>query len=159
MIAASVMKGLRVVTVNFQSVYNKKDEINPFLIESDVGIVLGSEKHLSPSINIAEILPQMCYLYRRDRADSRGGVIIITKKNLTAEEVKINKEPRMVVIMVEACQKPVIFASCYRPPKNTVGELLFGGMGWLTCMGGQDPIWVGGDFSLLVWWVVAVWGG
>ena len=36
------MKGLRVVTVNFQSVYNKKDEINPFLIESDVGIVLGS---------------------------------------------------------------------------------------------------------------------
>ena len=42
MIAASVMKGLRVVTVNFQSVYNKKDEINPFLIESDVGIVLGS---------------------------------------------------------------------------------------------------------------------
>ena len=69
------MKGLRDVTVNFQSVYNKKDEINPFLIESNVDIVLGSEKHLSPSLNIAEILPPMYYLYGRDRADSRGGVI------------------------------------------------------------------------------------
>ena len=44
-----------------------------------------------------------------------GGVIIITKKNLTVEEIKINKE---IAIKVETYQKPMIFASCYRPPKN-----------------------------------------
>ena len=33
---------LRVATVNFQSIYNKKDELTSFLIENNVGIVLGS---------------------------------------------------------------------------------------------------------------------
>ena len=51
-------KSLRVVTVNFQSTYNKKDELSSFLIENDVDLVLGSETHLLPSINNAEILPQ-----------------------------------------------------------------------------------------------------
>ena len=50
-------KSLRVVTVNFQSIYNKKDELGSFLVENNVDIVLGSEKHLPPSINNAEIPP------------------------------------------------------------------------------------------------------
>ena len=52
------VKSLRVVTVNFQSIYNKKDELNSFLIENDVDIVLGYETHLSPSMYTS---------YRRDR--------------------------------------------------------------------------------------------
>ena len=52
-------KSLRVVTVNFQSICNKKDEPSSFLIENDVDIVLGSETHLSASINNTEILPPM----------------------------------------------------------------------------------------------------
>ena len=81
-------KSLRVVTVNFQSIYNKKDELNSFLIENDVDIVLGYEAHLSPSINNAEILSSMYTSYGRDRADGWGGVIIITKKNVTVKEVQ-----------------------------------------------------------------------
>ena len=65
----------------------------------------------------------------------------------------------MLVIMVETYQGPVIFASCCRPPKGAVGELLFREMGWLACMRGEGPVWVGGDFGLLVWWVVAECGG
>ena len=118
-------KSLRVVTANFQSIYNKKDELNSFLIENDIDIVLRSETHLSPSINNAEILPPMYTSYRRDRADGWGGVIIITKKNLTVEEIKINKECEMVAIKGETYQKHVIFASCYRPPKNSNNELIF----------------------------------
>ena len=40
-------KSLTVVTVNFQSIYNKKDELNSFLIENDVDILLGFKTHLS----------------------------------------------------------------------------------------------------------------
>ena len=36
-------KSLRVVTVNIQSAYNKKDELSSFVIENDVDIVLGSK--------------------------------------------------------------------------------------------------------------------
>ena len=94
-------KSLRVVTVNFQSIYNKKGELSSFLIKNDIDIVLGSETHLSPSINNAEILPPMYTSYRRDRADGWGGGIIITKKNLIFGEIKINKECEMVAIKVE----------------------------------------------------------
>ena len=56
-------KSLRVVTVNFPSIYNKKDELSLFLTENDVDIVSGSETRLSPSINNAEILPPMYISY------------------------------------------------------------------------------------------------
>ena len=49
----------------------------------------------------------------------------MTKKNLTVEEIKINKEREMIVTEVETYQKPTMFASFYRPPKNTINELLF----------------------------------
>ena len=52
-------KSLRIVTVNFQSIYNKKGELSSFFIKNDIDIVSGSETHLSPSINNAEILPPM----------------------------------------------------------------------------------------------------
>ena len=67
------------------SIYNKKDELSSFHIENDVDIVLGSETHLCPLINNVEILPPMYTSYRRDRGDGWGGVIIITKKNLTVK--------------------------------------------------------------------------
>ena len=86
--------------------------------------------------------------YRRDRADGWGGVIIITKKNLTVEEVKINKDCEMVVIKVEAYQKPVIFASCYRSPKNTKNELIFEEIKRLASMHRKNPTWICGDSNL-----------
>ena len=84
---------------------------------------------------------------RTDRADGWGGVIIITKKNLTVE-MKIPKECEMVAITVETNQKPVIFASCYRPPKNTKNEPLFGEIKQLTSIQRKDPIWIAGDLDL-----------
>ena len=56
--------------------------------------------------------------YRRDQADDWDGVIKITKKNLTVEEININKECKMVEVKVETYQKPMKFASCDRPRKN-----------------------------------------
>ena len=87
--------------------------------------------------------------YRRDRTDGWGGVIIITKKNLIIEKIKINKEWEMVAIKVETYQKPVLFASCYRPPKSTNNELLFEDIKRLTSMQRKNPIWIDGDFKLL----------
>ena len=86
--------------------------------------------------------------YRRVRADGWGGVIIITKKNITVEEIKITKECEMVATKVETHQKPVIFVSCYRPPKNTNNELLFEEIKWLTSMQRKNPMWIGEDFNL-----------
>ena len=140
-------KYLWVVTFKFQSIYNKKDEVSSFLIENDVDIVLGSKTRLSPSTNSAEILPPTYTSYRRDRADGWGGLIVITKKNLTVEEIKINKECEMVAIKVETYQKPVIFTYCYRPPKNTNNELLFEEIKRLASMHRKNRMCIGGDFN------------
>ena len=141
-------KSLRVVTVNFQSIYNKEDELSSFLIENNIGIVVGFETHLSPSINNAKILRPMYTSYRCDRADGWGGVIIITKKNSTVEEIKINKGCEMTVIKVETYQKPVIFAFCYRPPKSTNNQVIFEEIKRLASMHRKRPMWIGGDFNL-----------
>ena len=54
-------------------------------------IVLWFETHISTSVNSAETLPPIYTSYRRDWADDWGGVIIITKKNLTVEQMEIKK--------------------------------------------------------------------
>ena len=52
-------------------------------------------------------------------------------------------------IKVETYQKPVIFASCYRPPKNTNNELLFTEIKRLASMHRKNSMWIGGDCNLL----------
>ena len=92
--------------------------------------------------------PSMYTSYRRDRADDWVGVIIITKKNLTFEKIKISKGCGMIVTKVETYEKPVIFASCYRSPKNTNNKLLFEEIKRLTSMQKKSPIWIGRGFNL-----------
>ena len=54
----------------------------------------------------------------------------------------------MTATKVETYQKPVIFASCYRPPKNTNNELLFEEIKRLASMYRKNPMWIGGDLNL-----------
>ena len=54
----------------------------------------------------------------------------------------------MVAVKVEAYQKLVIFASCYRTPKNINNELLFEEIERLTSMQMNNLIWIGRDFNL-----------
>ena len=67
---------------------------------------------------------------------------------LTVEEIKINKKCKMVAMKVETYQKSVIFASCYRSPKNNNNELFFEEIKQLTSIQTKNPIWIGGDFNL-----------
>ena len=47
-IPKSKAKSLRIVTLNFQSMFNKKDEICHLLNDNNIDIILGCETHLSP---------------------------------------------------------------------------------------------------------------
>ena len=58
-------KSLRVVTVNFQSAYNKKDELSSFVIENDVDIgiriqnTISNTKILPPMYTSLDVIEQM----------------------------------------------------------------------------------------------------
>ena len=55
-IPKSKAKSLRTVTLNFQSMFNKK-EICQFLNDNHSNIILGCETHLSRSVSTSELLP------------------------------------------------------------------------------------------------------
>ena len=106
--------------INFQSIWGEKEQVEEALVENNVDIVIGSETHLDNSIKDAEFLPPTYKCYRRDRDDSKGGVIIIPKKNLITEEVKKSKKCELIAIKVQTHKQPVIISACYRPPKSKV---------------------------------------
>ena len=56
-IPKSKVKPLRIVTLDFESMFDKKDEICHFLNYTNIAIILGCETHLSPSISTSELLP------------------------------------------------------------------------------------------------------
>ena len=126
-IPKSKAKSLRIVTLNFQSMFNKKDEICHLLNVSNIDIILGCEAHLSPLISTSELLPPVYIAYRCDRDDGYEGSIIIEKKNLITEKIKTNQvnPNKLVAIKFESLHKPVILISCYRAPKGTSSESLF----------------------------------
>ena len=64
-IPKSKVKSLRIVTHNFQNMFNKKDEICHFINNNNIDIVLGCETHLSPSISTSELLPPL-YIQHTD---------------------------------------------------------------------------------------------
>ena len=65
MIAKSKVKSLEIITLNFQNMFLKKDEIN----DSSIDIILDCENHLSLSVSKSELLSTVYTAYRWDRDD------------------------------------------------------------------------------------------
>ena len=128
--------------------YKFKVEISTFLRDNNIDIALGSETHLSPSINNSEFLPDTYTAYRYDRNDGYGGAIIIAKKSLITEELKNENNCEMVAVKVQSFSKPVVLISCYRAPKKVPSDPLFNEIARITLKYKQNPVWIGGDFNL-----------
>ena len=50
-------KQLRIMTINFQSVWGKKEELELALVENNIDVVIVCETHLDPCIHDSEFLP------------------------------------------------------------------------------------------------------
>ena len=76
-------KSLNILTINFQSIWDKKEVFSNILHESNTDIVLCTETHLDPAKGYES--------YRNDRLDGWGGVMIIYKNSLTCNEIYKSK--------------------------------------------------------------------
>jgi len=84
-------KRLRIFTCNFQSIGNKKVEIEHLLSNDNINILIGTETHVSCNIKNSEIIPIIPPNYdavRKDRNDGYGGAIIIHKNDFIVEEIQ-----------------------------------------------------------------------
>ena len=80
---------LRVTNINFQSIINKKADLLDFIYTYKPSIIIGTETWLSASVSNNEIIPDKWnyVIYRKDRSDNYGGVLIAISKQIPSYEV------------------------------------------------------------------------
>ena len=149
-ITTKKVKQLRIMTINFQSVWGKDEELELGLFENNIDVVIGCETHLDPCIHDSEFLPLNYTCFRRDRKDGWGGVIMIIKNELIAEQITSSMHSEIVAVKITTHRQPIIIAACYRPPKNSISDLkqLTTELQDLLLQCKSSPFWIGGDFNL-----------
>lgn len=114
------INSLRVLTVNFQSARSKSHETALLIESSNPDIIIGTETWLKPEIYDSEVIPPSYTLYRNDRADGYGGVLLAVKSDITSSEYSKSKNIEFIAAKIQLSkQKPLITGSYYRPPNKT----------------------------------------
>lgn len=143
-------RSLRIMVINFQGIWSKKEVFHQILHDTDTDVVIGCETHLDPSIQDSEIIPKGFTAYRKDRMDSWGGVIVIVKSSLISDQIYKSKNTECIAIKIETYQKPVIISAAYRPPNRDVQYLgnLANDVKTIISKHKTNPHWIGGDLNL-----------
>ena len=146
---------LKSLTINFQSIKNKTADLEYLINKEEPDIIAGSETWLNPDIYNTEILSNNYEIFRKDRSDSHGGVLLAIKSNLVVEEIK-TKPNNNIEVEAVYCKislpnsTPLIIGSVYRPPNSTI-EYMTDMCNELSNIKKQYKnavIWIMGDFNL-----------
>ena len=93
-----------------------------WLIESaDPTITIGVETWLNTAVYDSEIFPSQYQVYRNDRHDGYGGVIIVVKDSVISDPVDFapSSETVFVRILRDNNQPPLIVCAAYRRPSSS----------------------------------------
>jgi len=107
-----------ILNLNFQSIKNKKAETLNIIDSYNPDIIIGTETWLNDSVHNSEIFPPNYNIYRRDRRDAFGGVLVAMKADIMSDhlDVEINTESVYTSITLEK-GKQLIVGALYRPQK------------------------------------------
>ena len=137
----------RIVAINF-SVCANKEEFWCLIDAAKPDVIIGSETWLKPDISYSEIFPPGYHVYRKDRADGYGGVLLGISASLNSN--KIETEGKFVAAKVLGSKHTIIFAAAYRQSRSdqiymdTVNQTL----STLCHKFSNMPIWIGDDMNL-----------
>ena len=141
---------LRTMIVNFRSLVPKRTEMWQTIQDMKPDIILGTETWLTPDVKDAEIFPpEIGYtVFRKDRDDGYGGVLVAVKHGLTAHE--INKQTRVEAVLVKIKLNSVALTvgSVYRTPSQSTKDQMDEITQFLDGLDTNDVLWIGGDFNL-----------
>ena len=99
----------------------------------------------------SEFFPDGYHVFRRDRADGYGGVLLACRNSINCQELTFDTNSESVVCRVTLnCHQSVIICSFYRPPNKEVQNVkdlcdLFTS---ITTTYPNIPIWLAGDLNL-----------
>lgn len=146
-------KNNKILIINFQSVKNKKAEIGNLIDSSNPNIIIGTETWLRKDICSSEIFPDGFNVYRKDRRDGYGGVLVAVRSDYISEEVNPDNENDTESIFVKISlhhNKSLIVGSMYRPPSSDLAymEDLKQQVDKLKKKNKGAVFWIGGDINL-----------
>ena len=114
----SQVSNLRIVAINFQSVCAKKEEFWCLIDAAKPDVIIGSETWLKPDISDSEIFPPGYHVYRKDRADGYGDVLLGISTSLNSNKIEIETEGKFVAAKVLGSKHAIIFTAAYRSPRS-----------------------------------------
>ena len=143
---------MRAIVINFQSIKNKVHETQVLIDNADPDIILGTETWLNGNISSAEVLPTNFQVFRNDRSDSYGGVLIAVREDFICSPVLTSQKTELISVKLQLNRaKSIIISSFYRPPNMTEDTYSSAALEELIKLRHDNQIsdfWIGGDFNL-----------
>jgi exonuclease III len=150
-------RNIRFATINFQSINAKKHSFWNVLDSSNPDIICGNETWLKPSICNSEILPDESdyEIFRKDRKDGFGGVMLAIKSNINSNPIDIatvtDCDCEIIARKIECdSNNSLIVISAYRPPNSSIeySKGLSNIISDICHKNTKSTIWIGGDLNL-----------
>ena len=148
------LNSISFLTINFQSLWNKRVQLANLASESRSDVIIGTETWLSSGdqgVKNSELLLDDYDVFRRDRPTKGGGVMIAVKKNLNCEQISAAKDSETLFCKIKLKgKKPLILGSVYRPPAYNLDQsqkITAEIQSVMTKFKGA-VFWIGGDFNL-----------
>ena len=119
---------LKILTINFQSIKNKKAELDEIISSVQPEIILGTETWLSSDILSSEFFPANDYtVYRKDRPPSNnnqsyGGVLIAISTQLLSNEIReLQTDSESIWAEINMTNARKLILGCYYRPSSYNG--------------------------------------
>lgn len=139
------------MVINIQSVASKKESFWELIDQHNPDIIYGCETWLNQTVYDNEVLPSSYKVYRNDRADGYGGVLLGIRSNLPSYLIDVQSQTETCsVSLQQSNNQQVILVCVYRPPSSDTvyQEQLCNYIIDLTIKYPNSAIYCAGDFNL-----------
>ena len=134
--------------VNFRSIRNKGVKLFDMMTDLKPTVVIGTETWLNEDISSEEIIPAGYTVYRKDRSDHGGGVIIMVQNHVPSSSVNVAEVSSEICwCSITLDKRKIGIVAAYRPERD---DLLFSNLliQWQKLSFVFDNIVVAGDFNI-----------
>jgi len=150
---SSKTDSIKIVVLNAQSIMAKRQDAWVLIDSCDPDIIVCSETWLNSTVCDAEVLPPGYIMYRNDRKDGYGGVLVAVKRNLGSVDISADTGPaecETKAVKIMANKQSVVVCGAYRPPNRDV-QYHDSMCSYLENIAHSNPgatIWFAGDLNL-----------
>jgi len=145
-----LVSDLKLSIVNFCSITNKQTQLEAFLFNNDIDILIGTESHLDENISSSEIIPNNFHTYRKDRNIYGGGVFVSVRNTISSLRIDVNLSIEIVWAHLSIGKNSdIVVGSFYCPPhsNDSVLEELESSLVFIKQKYPNAHIILGGDFN------------